>query len=75
MNPRVIAWMAATGHKTIDGAGHHYMIWIRERWVEWFKLQDRPANSPILERDHAAFDAWLRARLEQEREHEPNQSD
>lgn len=59
MNPRVIAWMAETGEKAVDGNGYKYIIWNSQRWAEWNKLQGRPPNSPPLERDHEAFDAWL----------------
>ncbi len=58
-NPRVPAWMAATGETTLDGAGYKYAIWISRKWAEWKRLQGRNPNDATLESDHAAFDAWL----------------
>lgn len=64
MNPRVIAWMAAAGEKTLDGAGYKYIIWIGQRWAEWKRSQGRVPDSPILERDHEEFDRWLAGRAD-----------
>jgi hypothetical protein len=58
-NPRVMAWMTATGERTLDGIGHRYIIWISGMWQKWLRLQNRPENDHKTERDHREFDAWL----------------
>lgn len=77
-NPRFIAYALQTGAKDAadalardrtrypGGVMCGFMLWLGERWDEFFKLKgwQRGGNLEHLltNEDHADFDAWLKAR-------------
>lgn len=39
-----------------------YIVWVMTRISEWRALRGHPVPLPMLDRDHADFDNWLRER-------------
>lgn len=56
---RFLMYAKAHGKRPEDiTAGHHFINWIRQRWVQWDALVGHDGRSHG-DADHAAFNAWL----------------
>lgn len=67
MNPRFVCWAKSLGHTPETVLSHvklyEFPIWNRARLVEFSKVNPQAFFCGGLT-DHAAYDAWLQARVE-----------
>lgn len=72
MNPRYLAYCRACGLEPdamlafdrVRAPGGHmgpFIRWVSARWEEWRREHGRQPMSPVCDKDHAHFNAWLDA--------------
>lgn len=70
-NPRYVEYAKAHGRTpeemtaidAVDWPGGRmtgFICWVGARWADWYRATGFPPNAPKGDKEHVAFDAWLK---------------